>query len=124
MTVSLHTPDSIYSPRHVLSWCLLAAAAGAVNGFGFLECQQFVTHVTGTATRLGLAWRDWGLIAEYAAVVVAFVAGAVTSVIWIQGRAQRGKEPKWAAPLVLVAILLASTSVAGHWNAFGEFGSP
>lgn len=56
MNMTLHTPETIYSPRHVPSWLLLSAAAGIVNGFAFLTCQQFVTHVTGTLTRLGLEW--------------------------------------------------------------------
>lgn len=46
MQITLHTPETIYSPRHVPSWLLLACAAGIVNGFAFLMCQQFVTHVT------------------------------------------------------------------------------
>jgi hypothetical protein len=53
MEVTLHTPDTIYAPRHVPSWPLLAGAAGAVNGFAFLMCRQFVTPVTGTVTRRG-----------------------------------------------------------------------
>lgn len=54
MEVVLHKPDTIYSRRHVPSWLLLSAAAGLVNGFAFLMCEHFVTHVTGTVTRLGL----------------------------------------------------------------------
>ncbi len=123
MTVNLHTSDTICSPRHVLSWFLLAAAAGAVNGFAFLECQQFVTHVTGTVTRLGLSWHSWDLAAEYATVLVAFVIGAVISVVWIQGRAYCGKRPSWAAPLVVVSLILVSVGVAGHFGAFVPFGS-
>ena len=32
MEITLHTPETIYSPRHVPSWLLLAGAAGTVNG--------------------------------------------------------------------------------------------
>jgi len=123
LTPSLHTADTISAPRHALSWFLLAAAAGAVNGFAFLECQQFVTHITGTVTRLGLSWPLWEVAAEYATVVVAFIAGAVTSVLWIQARVCRGKAPSWAAPLVLVAIILVLVAIAGNFGAFEPFGS-
>ncbi len=122
MQITLHTPETIYSPRHVPSWLLLAGAAGLVNGVAFLLCEQFVTHVTGTVTRLGLEWPTVGLVAEYAAVVVSFVAGAASSVVWIQARARRGRRPRWATPLVAVALILAGAALAGHAGAFGRFG--
>lgn len=90
MDITLHTPDTIYSPRHVPSWLFLAGAAGMVNGVAFLICEQFVTHVTGTVTRLGLEWPHDRVAAEYAVIVVSFVAGAVASVVAIQARARRG----------------------------------
>jgi uncharacterized membrane protein YoaK (UPF0700 family) len=122
MAVTLHNPDTVFSPRHVPSWLLLAAAAGAVNGTAFLVCQQFVTHVTGTVTRAGLEWPHVGIAAEYAVVFLGFLAGATTSVVAIQGRVGRGKRPRWANPLVWVASLLVGTAVAGHAGAFGRFG--
>jgi uncharacterized membrane protein YoaK (UPF0700 family) len=122
MTVTLHTPQTIVAARHSVSWLLLAGAAGAVNGFAFLECQQFVTHVTGTATRVGLSWHRWELVAEYSTVLAAFIAGATASVVWLQGRVYHGKQPNWAAPLLVVALLLATTAVIGHLGVFNPFG--
>ncbi len=122
MAITLHTPDTIYSPRHTLSWFALACAAGAVNGFAFLTCEQFVSHVTGTATRVGLEWHHLGLSAEYAIVFVCFLAGAFASVIWIQGRAYRGRHPQWASPLILVAVILFGTAVAGSGGLLGPVG--
>ena len=122
MAVTLHTPDTIYSPRHSLSWFALACAAGAVNGFAFLTCEQFVSHVSGTATRIGLEWHHLGLAAEYAIVFFCFLAGAIASVIWIQGRAYRGRHPQWASPLILVAVILAGTGISGSSGLFGPFG--
>ena len=122
MTATLHSPETIYSLRHVPSWLLLAAAAGAVNGFAFLMCQQFVTHISGTVTRMGLEWPVVGLAAEYAAVVVSFIVGAATSVVAIQARANRGKRPRWATPLVSVAVILLGVVGAGQLGVFGQFG--
>ncbi len=122
MQDSLHTPDTIYSPRHVPSWLLLAAAAGTVNGVAFLMCEQFVTHVTGTVTRIGLETPHAGLAAEYAVVVISFVVGAAASVVTIQARARRGKRPRWATPLVAVAAILVGVAVAGQAGLFGRFG--
>ncbi|AMV19193.1 YoaK family protein [Planctomyces sp. SH-PL14] len=120
MKITLHTPETIYSPRHAPSWLLLACAAGMVNGFAFLMCEQFVTHVTGTVTRMGLEWPVVGVAIEYAVVVVSFVLGAAVAVIVIQSRARQGKQPRWATPLVLVVVLLVSTAIAGRGGAFGQ----
>ena len=122
MEITLHTPDTIYSPRHLPSWFLLAGAAGAVNGVAFLMCEQFVTHVTGTVTRMGLEWLHVGIAAEYAVILLSFIAGAAASVITIQARAQRGKRPHWATPLIAVALILAGVALAGRAGAFGRFG--
>ena len=122
MSLPLHTPDTIHAPRHVPSWLLLAAAAGGVNGFAFLACEQFVTHVTGTATRVGLEWPHLAIAAEYAVVLFGFIAGAVVSVVAIQARAARGKRPRWAAPLVAVALILVGVGVAGRGGMFGPVG--
>ncbi len=93
MEITLHTPETIYSARHVPSWLLLALAAGTVNGVAFLTCEQYVTHVTGTVTRLGLEWPNLRLAAEYAVILASFVAGAVASVLSIQARPARGNGP-------------------------------
>jgi uncharacterized membrane protein YoaK (UPF0700 family) len=122
MPFVLHTPDTIFSPRHVPSWLLLASAAGGVNGFAFLACEQFVTHVTGTGTRMGLEWPRAGVALEYAVVVLSFVAGGTASVFALQGRSFRGKSTLWATPLVVVAVILAGVAAAGRLGAFGHFG--
>jgi uncharacterized membrane protein YoaK (UPF0700 family) len=121
MHITLHTPATIYAPRHILSWFALTCAAGAVNGFAFLSCKEFVSHVTGTATSVGLEWYHPGLALEYALVLVSFVVGAIASVIWLQARACRGKRPRWATPLRAVALILAGAAIAGHNGYFGPF---
>lgn len=120
MDVKLHTPDTIFSLRHVPSWLLLCAAAGAVNGVAFVMCEQYVTHVTGTVTRMGL--EGLRLAAEYALVLFAFIAGAAVSVVWLQARARRGRRPQWALPLAWVAFLLVGVALAGEADWFGPFG--
>jgi uncharacterized membrane protein YoaK (UPF0700 family) len=122
MDITLHTPETIYAPRHLPSWLLLAASAGFVNGWAFLMCEQFVTHVTGTVTRLGLEWPVIGLMLEYAVIVVNFVAGAAASVLWIQARALRGRKPRWATPLLFVVLILVAVALVGKAGLFGRFG--
>ena len=121
MHIALHTADKIYAPRHIPSWLALACAAGSVNGFAFLSCEEFVSHITGTSTRIGLEWHHLGLAAEYALVLGGFIGGAIASVIWLQARVCRGKRPRWATPLCAVALILAGVALAGHTGYFGPF---
>ncbi|MDC3962349.1 YoaK family protein [Polyangium jinanense] len=123
MSVALHTPPTIFSMRHAPSWVLLALAAGSVNAGAFLACQRFVTHVTGLTTQLGIDAGLWGLMAEYGLVVLCFIAGAMSSVIVLQRRHQRGKPPLHAAPLIFVSTMLAGVAISGHAGLFGQFGT-
>jgi uncharacterized membrane protein YoaK (UPF0700 family) len=119
MNVTLHTPETIYSPRHVPSWLLLSAAAGIVNGFAFLTCEQFVTHVSGTVTRLGLEWQHVTLASEYGLIIVGFLLGAMAAVISIQLRANSPSRTRWATPLFVVATILATVAMGGASGWFG-----
>ena len=122
MQVTLHTPDTIYTPRHVPSWLLLAGAAGFVNGFAFLACQQFVTHVTGTVTRAGLELSELAVAAEYAVVFLSFVLGAAAAVVLARYRAGEGGRDRWATPLLCVVFILVLVALSGHFGLYGKFG--
>lgn len=119
---ALHQLRSILSFRHAPSWVLLTMAAGAVNAGAFLACRRFVTHVTGTVTLLGMDADNWHLMLDYAVVLACFIAGAMTSVLLIDGRHHRGLRPLYELALGVVAALLALVSALGAVGAFGPFG--
>lgn len=125
-SVVLHTSDDVHSVRHALTWVLLAAAAGAVNAAALVATGRFVTHVTGTITHAGidvaLDATTLTLALEYGLVVLAFVAGAMASVVPLQIRARRGLRPLYFEVLSTVAALLILTGVAGHYDFFGGIG--
>lgn len=123
MQVTLHTPDTIYTARHLPSWLLLSGSSGFVNGFAFLACQQFVTHVTGTVTRAGLEMRDFGIAAEYVIVFASFVLGAAAAVVLVQARARKDAPDRWLTPLFGVALILATVAVVGHFGGFDPIGA-
>ena len=122
MSVALHAPPTIFSPRHIPSWILLAFGAGSVNAGAFFASQRFVTHVTGLATQLGLDTGLWILMLEYAVVLACFIAGAMASVLPLDGRYHRGKKPRYALPLVFVTVILVGVALAGRLGLFGPFG--
>jgi uncharacterized membrane protein YoaK (UPF0700 family) len=118
----LHKPETVFSLRHVPSWMLLAAAAGMVNAIAFLGTERFVTHVTGTVTRLGIAVASFWLAVDLAIVLVSFVLGAMTASCLIDVRAERGRRPLYSLPLFLTAGLVGGIGLAGKLGWFGPFG--
>jgi uncharacterized membrane protein YoaK (UPF0700 family) len=122
MLSTLHTTQTIFSWRHLPSWLMLSLAAGAVNAGAFLACQRFVTHVTGTATLIGLDISSFWLMLDYAIVVGCFIMGAAFAVLLIEGRARLRGKPWHAAPLIAVTAVLGAVAVAGHVGRFGPFG--
>lgn len=120
--LALHKLEEVLSWRHAPTWMLLAFAAGSVNAIAFLSAQAYVSHVTGTVTRVGLNAGRWLLEFEYLLVLVCFIVGAMTSVLAIDGRYHRGKKPLYVAPLGMVALILGAVAVVGHLGHFGDFG--
>jgi uncharacterized membrane protein YoaK (UPF0700 family) len=112
----------VLSKRHIFSMWLLALGAGAVNAGAFAACSRFVTHVTGTATQIGLDFGQWFLMFEYLLVLVAFIAGAMASVLAIQARGMRGRRPLYAVPLFAAAALVCVTAAVGTLGLFGPLG--
>lgn len=121
--VLLSTTD-VLSKRHTPNMLLLALGAGAVNAGAFLVCERFVTHVTGTVTRIGVDAGQWLLMLEYSMVLTAFIAGAMASVLAIQGRTMKGKQPIHSAPLLGAVVILLATAALGNAGVFGPVGGP
>lgn len=115
--------DSVHDQRHIGLWVALTFSAGAVNATALAACQSFVTHVTGTLTRLGADFDQLALFLEYGVVLLCFVLGAMTSVLLLDGRRLRHREPWPVAPLLLVAGVIAAVGALGLLGAFGPFGT-
>jgi len=118
----LHTTDDILSLRHAPSWLMLCFAAGSINGIAFTACQRYVTHVTGTVTKLGLEIMRWSLLLDFVLVLVCFIAGAMLSGLLIQGRAHRNERPYFSLPLWIASLATIGIAVAGHFGWLGAFG--
>jgi uncharacterized membrane protein YoaK (UPF0700 family) len=113
------TPHVVESKRHLAAWLLLTGAAGTVNGFAFMACKQFVTHLSGAFSQLGLESHHTSVLVDSAALVLSFIAGAASSVFLVQPRP--GKRQS-LLPLMCVSLLLVTVAVIGKSGAFGPFG--
>jgi uncharacterized membrane protein YoaK (UPF0700 family) len=119
---ALHTPEAVFSLRHLPSWLLLAFSAGLVNVAAFLACSRFVTHVTGTVSRIGMDVGSIALMLDYAVVLGCFVVGAMSASALLEGRHHQKRRPLYALPLILVSAILASLAASGLLGVFGPFG--
>jgi uncharacterized membrane protein YoaK (UPF0700 family) len=119
---ALHAPEAVFSLRHLPSWLLLAFSAGAVNVIAFLACSRFVTHVTGTVSRIGLDASSVTLALDYSVVLGCFIIGAMSATALLEGRHYRQKRPLFALPLVLVSATFVLLGAAGLLGVFGPFG--
>ncbi len=116
------SPSEVHARKQIGIWVALSFSAGAVNAIALAACQRFVTHVTGTLTLLGTDHADPWLVLEYACVLGCFVLGAMSSVVLIDGRRLRHREPWPLAPLAIVTTILFGTAIAGALDVFGPFG--
>ena len=118
----LHRPTEIFSARHAPTWLLLSFASGAVNAMAVLACERYVTHVTGSVTRLGMEMARLNVLEEVVVVLGAFILGAMMSSLLINARVRRGRTPLYWLPLVIVAVAIGGCGIAGHFGLFGRFG--
>ena len=117
----VHDEARLATMRHLPSWALLAFAAGGVNVGAFLACQVFVSHVTGTLTRIGAdAGNMLGL--EYLLVLFCFMTGAGGAVVMVRKLGREGRALPYWMPLTLVAMVLVAVAGLGTAGAFGVFG--
>lgn len=98
---------------------LLATVAGMVNAVGWLGLyHQAVTHMTGTATLLGIAAarQDAGQVLHFGVMLVAFVAGCAASG-FIVGDSTLRLGRRYGVALALESLLLFAAVpvlLAGH----------
>lgn len=118
----VHSQETLCRRENLTSWALLSFSAGGVNAGALLACQRFVSHVSGTATRIGVDARE-ALALDYLLVLCAFIAGAALAILIARAvRPSPSAAPGYWAPLVLVTVLLFGIAVLGHYDAFDAFG--
>jgi uncharacterized membrane protein YoaK (UPF0700 family) len=101
---------------------MLCFAAGSINGTAVLACQRFVTHVTGSVTRLGVELMHWNLVLDFALVLLFFVSGAMLAGLLIQGRGHQRLPPFFSVPLWLAAAMTTVIACVGYLGWLGPFG--
>ena len=113
--------ETIFAPRHVMGWLLFTMSAGFVNASAVMACKNFVTHVTGNVTNLGMDAADTTLAVDYVLLVVSFIAGAMAAVLIAETFRARPKVA-FALPILVSFTMLVGIGVAGKAGWLGVFG--
>lgn len=88
-------------------WFLMAFQAGYINVGGFIVFGNFVSHVTGTSSQIGMgiASIDWNQILTFLSILIAFIVGAGFAGHFIGRRKVEGQEPKFILVTAVKAVL-------------------
>lgn len=116
----VHTLERVVSLRHLPSWALLSFTAGGVNAGALLACERYVSHITGTLTRVGADAGDV-LGIDYLLVLLSFLVGAGAAVVLVRRFATKDHLPYWI-PLSIVSLTVTAVALLGRAGIFGRFG--
>lgn len=100
--------------------CIMSYVAGIVNAVAFLHLAGFVSHVSGTSTRVGMALdEDGSMVTKALAIITGYVVGSAMTGVTIP---QAGAiDPKRFSTLIAVSgcVLMVCAGVTNQqWGKF------
>jgi len=115
----------VVAPRNQLLWILLAIQSGFMNAGGLLACHQFVSHMTGYGSNVGVAFanRQYMGALEMAMAPLFFLAGAIFAGWLVDRRMIRSEAPRIEAGIIILAALnmfIYTGEFSGYLGTFGE----
>ncbi len=117
----LRIDDTAYfsKPTTYFMWFLMAFQAGYINVGAFYLSGNFVSHVTGTSSQIGMGISslDQKIIITFLTVLLAFITGAAFSGHFIGRKMEEKKEPNYILVLSIKALfffLVLLISSYGH----------
>jgi uncharacterized membrane protein YoaK (UPF0700 family) len=117
---------NVLAQRNQSLWMILGFQSGFMNAGGFLACHQFVSHITGYGTEVGIEIGQKLYFAAFGTALapIFFLCGAIYSGWLVDRRLILGVEPRLQTGLVTLAILNLFIYAGGISGLFGEFGEP
>jgi len=114
-----------FSNFNFFIWFLLAFQAGVLNVGGFLACNRYVTHLTGSASRFGveMALGHPNIAIGALAVPLAFILGTMTSAFFVDRKLNRDERPQFPMVFFLMSCLLLGVVCLGALGYLGVFGA-
>lgn len=115
-------PENVFSKGHVSLWLLSSFKAGFLNSTGFLLTGEFVSHITGFGTRVGITMGHDSFLFGFELLMIPafFIFGGFISALILE--THREKYPPYYRVQIIITILLAAIVFTGekHWIVFSE----
>lgn len=120
--------DVVYERKHIPFWLLSAFKAGFINSAGFLITGEFVSHVTGFGSRVGITigHEDYAFGIELLIIPISFIFGGVVTSYILDKDYSDGKAPSYFKVQGFITFLIAIVIAMGESdliNANEQFGS-
>lgn len=108
------TPENVYSRSHVLLWLVSAFKAGFLNSTGFLLTGEFVSHITGFGTRVGISMGVDSFLFGFELLMIPafFILGGFLAGLVLEGSS--GKYPPYYRVQILITLVLGFIVYAGE----------
>jgi len=115
--------DHIYKKPYILLWLLLSFKAGFINSGGFLATGQFVSHVTGFGTKVGLAIGHDDILfgIELLVIPLSFILGGIITSLILDRKYGPEEVPPYTTVQIMITILLGLVAWRGHEGDFGQY---
>jgi uncharacterized membrane protein YoaK (UPF0700 family) len=121
MRTQIYERENLVQLRSLSLWLALALCAGAINAYAFIKTSTFVSHVTGTVTRLGIGFAElqWLLEVELLVAFMCFIGGCFFSSFILERNIWKKKRPQffiiYGVNIVLLSLMYFFASEEGHF---------
>ncbi len=115
--------DTIYQPRNIFIWFLLAFQGGLLNIGGYLAVHRFVSHVTGFATLFGheAVTNSWRAAFGMLLGPLFYLLGTMDSAWLIERKRLKNLRPLYSFVFIQMIIILLLITILGYLGFFGIF---
>jgi uncharacterized membrane protein YoaK (UPF0700 family) len=109
----------------VAQWYLLLFLAGSINATGFLASAQFVTHVTGVTTLLGVSIGNgnWSKAIEAFTIPMFFLFGTSISGFLLNQSPLDSKQTRYSQAIGLVSVCLFLVTFCNYFDVLEPYSS-
>lgn len=115
--------EDLYKAKFVSLWMLLSLKAGYLNAAGFLATGNFVSHITGFGTSMGvsIAHEDYFFGIELLILPIAFILGSSVPAWLLDWKYSESEAPKYHRVQFLITMGIALIFLLGVNQTFGDF---
>lgn len=120
--IHCESPATVYHPKNVPYWLISTFKAGYINSAGFLLTGEFVSHLTGFGTRVGITigHRGYFFGFELLMIPLSFILGGVVTSLILDRHYERHEIPPYHEVQSLITVLIGTLVIMGELKLFSD----